>query len=656
MLQDFMNINRTKYRYFKDNFKIFPIKPIFKYVIPEDKEPKIVGEHLNRDYHNVNISTIKFISMVEKTANSLTAMGVKEGDIITIVNSNTPEAFYMDYALSKIGAIPMYVYPNSTSNYINQTIKETNSKLVFVLGEPSILENVQNAMKELDVKAIVSSPLESFPALFKKVAQKKSNINTNIELKNSISWQEFIKLGKGVSSKENGFKKNSICSMVSTSGTSSEPRKVKDSNENINAVVRNYKKDGIIYSKENSILQTIPLFVGFGKSISHNMLCNNVCSIIIPEMNSKNFVDLLLKYKPGYVMATPAHIEEMLKDDRLYNEDLGFLKIVGTGGDGFDSIEKVTNDFLKAHGAKNQLGNPTYACNGYGSTEVEAIAISNSEVYHKEGTLGKPVGDTIVGIFEPETKEELPVGKEGEIAITGPTVTLGYYNADEETAKIYQKHNDGKIWVHMGDLGYIDEEGFYHYSGRIKNVIARKAFKFSPKEIVDVIIDHPNVLDCVVVGKYSSTEGQVPSAHITLKDYTVMDKTLDEIIEMVNSRVEEFHRPTSYKISEDIVKTRNNKNNFNALKIEDIAMSYPNVLASDIIRLEDKSDEYDLVIYYSGVIDSVLEEDLETYVRNIMEKEKIPKCTIKFKIFGVSYSDANELYKDRKCKSYVKEV
>ena len=654
MSENKMNINKTKYRYFKDNFTLFPIRKTLKYIIPVDKEPKIIDGKLNRDYHSVDISNVKFSKMVEMVADSLVSMGVEKGDFVTICHSNTPETYYMDYALSKIGAIPNYVYPNVTEDELRKYFEEVNSKIIFMLDEPDIRKKVLKATEKIDVKILASSAIESFPEMFKKIANKKTG-NQKLQLSDKIiDWNTFISCGKKAKSLEVPYEQNSVCSLVRTSGTSSTPKAVMDSNENINAVVRNYDKDGIVYKSGNMLLQTIPIFVSYGKSTSHVMMCNNVGLMIIPEMNPMNFADLILKYKPDYAFATPSHGEKLVEDSRI--EDLSFLKIIGLGGDGFDSLEGRLNSFLNQHKAINQLGETTFACNGYGSSEVEAVAISNSEVYHKEGTLGKPVGYTIAQIFDVDTHEPVEDGKEGELAITGPTVTLGYYNDPEETEKVYKKHSDGKVWVHMGDLAYKDKEGFYHYGGRIKNVIARKSFKFSPKEIVDAILLHPNVEDCVVIGKYSFEEGQVPSAHITLHDYSNMKKTLCEIIELVNKNVQEFHRPTTYKIRPKIVKTRNNKNNFNALRIEDIATLYPGVINAEIELLTDENYDYRLNILFSGVVDDVLKNDIINFINNLLEKDKVPKCKICYDINGVNYVDSNSYYKENKCKTYVKEI
>lgn len=663
MKQSLMNINKTKYRYFLDNYEPFPIRTILTYTVPVPREPAEIDGRLNRDYPAVKISSIKFLKKINDVANSLVAWGVKKGDSVTICQSNTPETYYMDYALSKIGAVANYVYPNITASALTKAIDETDSKFVFMLDDPDIrpivemaISNSKNASK---IKLVSSSPIEAFPLPFKILASKKQGVKPKYK-PYEINWNEFIKIGKGTKAQEVEYVPNQVCSYLRTSGTSSEPKTVMDTSENVNAIVRNYEKDNYLFEKGRRFLQTIPMFVSYGKSPSHVMLCNSIGMILIPEMNPKNFPSLVERFKPDYTFTTPSHGEVMVNDSTV--GDLSYLQVLGFGGDGFDQLEDRINSFLKQHNAVNQVGEVTFSCNGYGSTEVSAVAVANgyTSKRHKLKSLGKAVGDVEVGFFVPDTTDRVPEGELGEIAITGDTVTLGYLNDSEETARVYKKHPDGKIWVHMGDLGRIDKDGYIYYEGRLKNVIARKSFKFSPKEIVDSITLHPNVEDCVVVAKYSKEEGQVPCAHITLKDYSNVEKTLNEIIKLVEKNVEEFHWPTTYKIEDKIIKTRNNKNNVMALRIVDLATTYPGVIDVSIENSNDGLNDYKLTVLMTGVVDDDVIEDFDNYVKTIMVHQGIPKSRIAFDIKGVKYSDANEYYK--KCankdlrKKYVKNI
>ena len=633
--EDIFNTERTKYNYFMTDRNKFLDKTALTYAIPIEKGPTPEDSvDLNRVYKDVKISRRELIEKTDKTADALVAMGIKKGDIVTICSSNTPETIYMDYALNKIGAVPHYIYPNATVESINHFLNTTESKYMFYLDQPEIEKNVLEGIKGTKVKKLIStSVLEPFPEVFKFIAQKgkkKQNKTVSDDI-NIINWKELMKIGsknKGLA-KEVPYDENAICSLVNTSGTSSTPKMVMESNKNINSIVKNYYISKQEFTAGDSYLQVLPVFVEFGRITTHTALCHEVEVIIIPEMNPKNFPGLMKKYRPNYTTVTPAHWDALTKSNMFDGEDMSYLKLAGSGGDGFSSVEDRINSFLNQHRSLLKV------IDGYGSTEVTACALTNLNHARKKGSLGKSLGETEFEVFAPDTEEVLPVGEVGEVAITGPTVTMGYYKDEEETNKVFKKHTDGKVWVHMGDLGMKDIDGFGFYMGRLKNIIARSGFKFSPVEIERVIESHPNVLKCSVVAMYDKKEGQVPSAHIVLNNYDNVEETLSEIMKLVNENIEEFHRPTSYKVRQDIPLTKNNKTNIVALRIEDIASTIPGVLYTKIIPIKDANYDYDLNIEYNpelNVENPLSKEDIIKYIEDIMKSEKLLGNSIRYNI------------------------
>lgn len=633
--EDIFNTERTKYNYFMTDRNKFLDKTALTYAIPIEKGPTPEDSvDLNRVYKDVKISRRELIEKTDKTADALVAMGIKKGDIVTICSSNTPETIYMDYALNKIGAVPHYIYPNATVESINHFLNTTESKYMFYLDQPEIEKNVLEGIKGTKVKKLIStSVLEPFPEVFKFIAQKgkkKQNKTVSDDI-NIINWKELMKIGsknKGLA-KEVPYDENAICSLVNTSGTSSTPKMVMESNKNINSIVKNYYISKQEFTAGDSYLQVLPVFVEFGRITTHTALCHEVEVIIIPEMNPKNFPGLMKKYRPNYTTVTPAHWDALTKSNMFDGEDMSYLKLAGSGGDGFSSVEDRINSFLNQHRSLLKV------IDGYGSTEVTACALTNLNHARKKGSLGKSLGETEFEVFAPDTEEVLPVGEVGEVAITGPTVTMGYYKDEEETNKVFKKHTDGKVWVHMGDLGMKDIDGFGFYMGRLKNIIARSGFKFSPVEIERVIESHPNVLKCSVVAMYDKKEGQVPSAHIVLNNYDNVEETLSEIMKLVNENIEEFHRPTSYKVRQDIPLTKNNKTNIVALRIEDIASTIPGVLYTKIIPIKDANYDYDLNIEYNpelNVENTLSKEDIIKYIEDIMKSEKLLGNSIRYNI------------------------
>lgn len=657
MENNILDINKTKYRYFMDNANKFLDKTAITYTIPIEKgDTPEDSVDLNRIYKDIKISKKELINNINMVADALWMMGIRQGDIITICSSNTPETIYMDYALNKIGAVPNYIYPNLTADEMRYFFNEVKSKYVFMLGEPEIKKSVLEAADNSTVKTIIeASVIESFPEIFKLIANSK-NKKEKVTNNKILKWKDFIRLGKhnkGVA-QECEYDESKMSCLMHTSGTTSTPKAVMQSNKNPNAIVRNYELSGQKFEPGKRYLQVLPIFVSFGNSTFQAMFCNNVEIVMIPEMNPKNFPGLVDKYEPNYLTVTPSHWASLPKSKKISNKNLSFFELIGTGGDGFANIEDRINSYLKQHKCNIPI------TDGYGSTEVSAIALSNLVSAYKKGSLGKPMGNVKVGIFDPETGEKLNVGEVGEIAISGDTVTLGYFNDPETTDRIYRKHDDGNIWVHMGDLGRIDSEGFGHYEGRIKNIIARRSFKFSPSFEEKEIEKHPNVDKCCIVAMPSKEEGQVPSAHITLFDYSKKDETLNEIIKLSNN-IQELHRPISYKIRKEMPKTKNNKFNLNALRIEDIASMIPGVMNAKIFVINDTMYDYKLEIEVNPSLNEDLDKDInnlkqeiENSVKKVMISEKIARCNILYDIVLVDkkYIDSS-VHRE---KSYVKSL
>lgn len=651
-----LNINKTKYRYLMDNLKLFPIRPIITYTIPVPNDPTVdesKQEFFDRTYPDVKITNLHFKHMIDKTAKALLAYGVKEGDIVTMCQTNTPEMFYMDYALSKIGAKANFIYPNVTAEEMKYYMEELDSKYMFILDDDPIRKNVKEATKGTDIKIISSSVIESFPAMFKMIASKKMP-QPQIKLDNEIKWEEFIENGKSIKEvKEHEYVPNEVSYYMHTSGTSSVPKAVQITNENLNQVVESYQVDNIRYDSGKSLVQTIPQFVQYGESTNHMAFCNNVCVIITPEMEPKNYYDLIKKYKPEYSFATPSHARELIKRPTDMRKAENYL----FGGDGFDDVEIKINEYLKNNGSK------AMAYQGYGATEFSAAAVRTAPGIHKIGALGKITGDRNHGILvEPGTTNQINGNNiVGELCLTGPGLTQGYAGkAASENEKIFITHSDGKKYLHTGDYISVDEDGFLYYHGRIKNVITRKSFTFSPDEIIKVINTHPNVKQCNVIPKYSKDEGETPAAHIVLNNYDNIEETLSEIIEMVNSKVQEFHWPTDYIVRDNLPLTRNNKNDFNALKIEDTARSYIGVIDAKVMT--ESNGEYDYTLDLLCDIsletqdESKLIDDINNYIVGISNIMKFNPGKIKYVLNfdKIKYVDSEKLYK--KAYNYVKHI
>ena len=252
----------------------------------------------------------------------------------------------------------------------------------------------------------------------------------------------------------------------------------------------------------------------------------------------------------------------------MKNADLSFLITPAVGGDGMNiKLEKKANVFLKQHRAPNSI------IKGYGLTEQCSLAAACINDINEIGSVGIPLPQNIISIFEPDTGEELQYNQRGEVCISGPTTMLGYFNNEKATNEIIRVHEDGRDWIHTGDIGYMSEDGMLFIDGRIKRMIIRNdGFKVFPFNIETAIKSHEDVEECIVVGvrdsKYS--QGYLPMAHIVLKRQHDKSERLirKEILNLCREKLPEYAQPINLKFRKELPYTSIGKVDFVALQEE----------------------------------------------------------------------------------------
>ena len=219
--------------------------------------------------------------------------------------------------------------------------------------------------------------------------------------------------------------------------------------------------------------------------------------------------------------------------------------------DGELSLE--LNGFLKERGAKFPLSQ------GYGMSEVSSAACCSCNGNFRSLSVGYPLLMNTMGIFKPDSTEELDYNEEGEICITGPAVMMGYLNNPEESEKIMIKHPDGQVWIHSGDLGYMDEDGFIFIKGRIKRMIIMfNGHKVFPTFIEDVLGKHPDVMSCAVVGVNDREHAQGKSVHAVIqrKDKSRPEAEVKkELYELMGAEVEASVIPKTMEFLDEMPHT-----------------------------------------------------------------------------------------------------
>lgn len=532
-------------KYYDQKFidQTLPALSAFEYVCQRSKN------HLNDtalEYYGRKFTYADLIVNVKKTAAALRGAGVKKGDIITVVSIMTPEIIALFYAADMMGATLNLVDPRYSVEGIREYIEEVDSHLLVCLNV--VYERCRQAAKRTNVeKVIVLSPADSLPPVM-AVGYKLTTPDKNKYASNVIRWKQFIKGGEGQSTAAEPYDPDHACVVVHTGGTTGSPKGVMLTDNCFNALAQQFRAYDKLFHRGQKLMNIMPPFIAYGYACGvHLPLVLGFTVIIIPNLDPAKLGSLVLKYKPEHMFGVPAHYQQLAADPKLRDKDLSFILNYAAGGDSLSrGAEQTVNDFLAAHGARYPIAK------GYGMTEVSSAATVAAGLDNKPGSVGIPMVNTVVAAFEPGTDQELPIGQRGELCISGPCLMKGYYNKADETAMILRRHPDGRIWVHTGDMGYLDEDGFVFLDSRIKRMIIRHdGFKVFPSMIENVVSRHPAVHQCSVVGcaDKDHTQGRLPFVYIVLKADTTAKKkqVIRELERMCAEELPEYVQPVAYK-------------------------------------------------------------------------------------------------------------
>lgn len=536
----------------------------------------------------------EFLGKVELTAKALTSIGIREGDAVTICMPNCPQAIDTFYAVNRIGAIANMIHPLSAESEITFYLNISNSKVILTLDQ--FYEKIVAAREGCDhtviiLMAQVSDELPKYLELPYKIKNfgKYSNLPNQAY---SLTWKEFLHYGSKfpLPLPKIEFKVDRTAVILYSGGTTGTTKGIMLSDLNFNAcALQSSVAMEVPYEKGQKILAVMPLFHGFGLGIGiHTCLVKGICCDLIPQFTVKTYAQMLVKKKPNFIAGVPTLYEALLRTKGLELANLSFLKGMYSGGDSL-SVELKTkvDKFLKDHGAKIQVRE------GYGTTEcVTASCLTPSNDY-RPGSIGLPYPDTTYIICEPGTTKQVPVGEEGEICLNGPSVMLGYLKNEEETRQTIQKHEDGRYYLHTGDLGAMDADGFVYFKQRIKRMIISSGYNVYPSQIENVIDANPKVLYSCVIGVKDSYKMQKVKAFVVLKPNVVPDDSVkEEILTYCRKHIAKYAMPYDIEFRDELPKTLVGKVAYRVLEEEENAkIDQENAKAASEKKPEKKTEK-----------------------------------------------------------------
>ena len=516
-----------------------------------EKYPNVIAY----DFMGSHTNYRRCVEEIHACARALRAAGVKENDRVTIAMPNSPQAVSMFYAVNMVGAIANMIHPLSAEGEIEFYLNDSRSVAALTLDQfygkfANIRQNTP-ALKTLIV-ASIKDALNPVMKLGYALTEGKK-VPKLPEDGSYITWKQFIANGKSFTGDPRVKRVGEQPAVILYSGgTTGVTKGILLSNLNFNALGAQIIATNPIYSIGDKMLAIMPMFHGFGLGVSiHSMLVNGGRCVLVPRFTPQTYAELLRKHKPNFIAGVPTLYEALLRLDGLDDLDLSCLKGMFSGGDSLPvELKKRIDAFLKDHKATIEVRE------GYGTTECVTASCLTPSGLAREGSIGIPFPDTYYKIVMPGTEIEVPYGQEGEICLAGPTVMMEYVNHPKETADTLRKHADGLTWVHTGDLGVMDKDGYIYFRQRIKRMIVTSGYNVYPSQIEGILDKNECVHMSCVIGVKDPYKMQKVKAFIVLKPgYEPSDETREKIMDYCRKHIAKYALPYEIEFRDELPKT-----------------------------------------------------------------------------------------------------
>lgn len=511
-----------------------------------------------------------FAKQVEICARGLKAIGIRPGDRVTVCMPNCPQTVIFFYAINLVGAVASMVHPLSSENEIEFYLKDSGSIAAITLDQ--FYNKFEAIRKNVDLSHIIiasikdelSQPIKAGYMLTEGRKIKKIPKDAPIVL-----WRDFMRGGERYHWKYKAERAHTDPAVILYSGgTTGTSKGILLSNYNFNALSEQVIATNPMFRPGDKMLAVMPMFHGFGLGVTiHTMLASGGRCLLVPRFTPASYAKLLKKTKCNFIAGVPTLYEALLRQPVMEGADLSCLKGVFSGGDSLSvELKRKFDKFLYDHNATIQIRE------GYGTTECVTACCLTPTHMAKEGSIGFPFPDTIFTITEPGTINELPLGTEGEICISGPTVMLEYINHPEETADTLRVHADGRTYIHTGDLGVIDSEGFVYFRQRIKRMIVTSGYNVYPSQLENILDAHELVQMSCVIGIPDDLKMQKVKAFIMLKpDACASDETKKLLLDYCKKNIAKYAMPYDMEFRESLPKTLVGKVAYRVLEEEELA-------------------------------------------------------------------------------------
>ncbi|MCZ8536225.1 long-chain-fatty-acid--CoA ligase [Paenisporosarcina quisquiliarum] len=506
-----------------------------------DYPEKVAIHFLGKDltYQELYESALKF-------ANYLRSLGIQKGDRVAIMLPNCPQNVIGYYGILYAGGIVVQTNPLYTEREIAYQMKDSGAKAILSLD--ILFPRISKVIKETNLENIIITGIKDylpFPKnlVYPFIQKKQYGFTVKVEHRGmNHLFPEVMKVGKAQEIDVPFDFEEDVAILQYTGGTTGFPKGVMLSHKNL--IANASMCDAWLYrckKGEETILGILPFFHVYGMTtvmILSVMLGNRM--VLLPKFDVDSALKTIDKQKPTLFPGAPTIYIGLLNHPDIAKYDLSSIQACLSGSAPLPV--EVQEKFEEVTGGK--------LVEGYGLTESSPVTHANF-VWDNErikGSVGVPWPDTEAAIFQVDSTEPMPPREIGEICVRGPQIMKGYWNRPEDTENTMR---DG--WLLTGDLGYMDEKGFFYVVDRKKDMIIAGGFNIYPREIEEVLYEHPAIQECVAVGVPDPYRGETVKAYVVLKeDHQV---TEEELNAFCREHLAAFKVPRIYEFRKELPKT-----------------------------------------------------------------------------------------------------
>ncbi len=458
---------------------------------------------------------------VKLAAAGLAQRGFQKGDVFAIYSPNLPEYFIAFHAVASLGGISTTVNPLYTVHELTQQLQDANAK--YLLTIPHFIAPALEAAKLANIQEVFvfgeAEGATPFAALLQNNGQMPDvQINPKTDLIVLPYSSGTTGLPKGVMLTH----RNLVANIVQSTGVGVEEVKIK---------------------QDDVCIGLLPFFHIYGMVVIMNWnLYQGATVVTMPRFDLEQFLQIFAKYGITYANLVPPIILALAKHPLVDQYDLSKLRVITSGAAPLGAAV--------ARACAQRLG--CIVTQGYGLTETSPVTHFGADpAQDNPGSIGPCLPNTECKIVDVAGGQDLGVNEQGELWIRGPQVMQGYLNNAAATANTL----DDEGWLHTGDIGYGDEQGYFYIVDRLKELIKYKGMQVAPAELEAILLTHPAIADAAVIGSPDEEAGEVPIAFVVLKG----EASADQIMAFVAEQVAPFKKIRRLEIVQQIPKSASGK-------------------------------------------------------------------------------------------------